>query len=114
MRDPKGFETPIAVRYMNGGKPEVNLYFTVAENFSPCMLPPNRIGELMTAPPETSLFERTKALVEAAPRHITLTVMARETGLTVSWISRFAAGKFPNPGVHHVQALHDYLAGLHS
>jgi predicted transcriptional regulator len=35
--------------------------------------------------------------------------MAEECGVSVAWISRFAAGKIPNPGVNTVQCLHDYL-----
>lgn len=61
---------------------------------------------------EITLLERTKALVEGAPKSVTYTVMANEIGVSVGWVSRLMAGKIPNPGVVHIQALHDYLAGL--
>lgn len=61
-----------------------------------------------------TLLQRTKQLVEGAPRHITYVQMADATGVTVSWISKLMHGKIENPGVNHVQALHDYLIGLNA
>ena len=60
------------------------------------------------------LLERTQYLVNNAPRHITYTIMAKEIGCSIAWISRFAANNIPDPGVKLVQALHDYLDGLTS
>lgn len=59
-----------------------------------------------------SLLDRTRHLVETAPRSVTFTDMAKASGVSVAWVSRFASGRIPNPGIVHVQALHDYLAGL--
>lgn len=58
------------------------------------------------------LRARTLNLVKNAPRAITYTVMAEACGVSVSWISRFAADKIENPGVDTVQCLHDYLEGI--
>lgn len=58
------------------------------------------------------LRARTLHLVQNAPRGITYTVMSQQCGVSIAWISRFAADKIPNPGVDTVQALHDYLAPL--
>lgn len=58
---------------------------------------------------DETLLTRTLTLVRNAPRNITFTEMKNATGVSVSWISRFAAGRFVNPGVLQVQALHDYL-----
>lgn len=61
--------------------------------------------------PSAPLLARTQQLVKDAPRHVTYTMMAAATGVSVAWISRFADDKIPDPGVRRVQALHDYLAG---
>jgi predicted transcriptional regulator len=39
--------------------------------------------------------------------------MAKATGVSVAWISRFADDKIPNPGVNQVQAIFDYLGRAH-
>lgn len=65
----------------------------------------------MQADPMTdTLLERTRRLVLDAPRSITFTIMAHEIGVSVAWVSRFAADKIPNPGINHVQALYDFLS----
>ena len=58
------------------------------------------------------LRARTLELVKNAPRAVTYTVMAEKCGVSIAWISRFAADKIPNPGVDTVQCLHDYLISL--
>ncbi|WLJ71214.1 hypothetical protein [Sphingomonas phage Birtae] len=55
------------------------------------------------------LLARTLDLVQSAPRSITYSKMAQECGVSVAWISRFAASKIDNPGIVTVQCLHDYL-----
>lgn len=62
--------------------------------------------------PCAGLRARTLDLVRNAPRSVTYTEMHRNTGVSIAWISRFADDKIPNPGVDHVQALHDYLITL--
>jgi predicted transcriptional regulator len=65
----------------------------------------------MTSQQPTSLVERTRSLLRGAPRELTYTAMAKATGVSVAWISRFADDKIPNPGVNQVQAIFDYLSG---
>jgi predicted transcriptional regulator len=57
-----------------------------------------------------SLLERTRAMLEATPRSLKAKDIAKATGLSEAWLSRFHAGKIPNPGVVQVQTLYDYLA----
>lgn len=64
---------------------------------------------MTTTTPCVGLRARTLELVRNAPRSITYTEMHKQTGVSIAWISRFAADAIPNPGVDHVQALHDYL-----
>lgn len=66
----------------------------------------------MSTEPEKPLLERTISLLEHAPRRLKLKDIARATGLGESWLSRFQRGHFDNPGVKHIQILHDYLANL--
>lgn len=56
------------------------------------------------------LKERTQQLVEEVPHNVRQ--LCRDTGLTERWYYAFKASQTPNPGVDHVQTLHDYLAGL--
>lgn len=66
------------------------------------------------APPEpsASLYDRTLYLVNNAPRSVDFSVMARDCDISVSWISRFAAGKFEDPGVKKVECLFNYLTNV--
>jgi hypothetical protein len=67
---------------------------------------------MQSTTPSVGLRARTLDLVRNAPRAVTYTVMARECGISIAWVSRFAADAIPNPGVDHVQCLHDYLVSL--
>jgi len=64
---------------------------------------------MKTTTDSAPLLARTQALVSNAPRCVTFTMMAQKAGVSVAWISRFANGQIPNPGVNTVQRLHDYL-----
>lgn len=66
-------------------------------------------GERMPPEQPTSLLKRTRALLAAKPDTLTFSAIAKATGVSVSWISRFADDKIPNPGVRQVQAIFDYL-----
>lgn len=46
------------------------------------------------------------------PRWVTLSQIAQDTGLLVSWLSAFSGGKISDPGIQKVQKLHDYLSQL--
>ena len=59
----------------------------------------------------TSLRDKTQELVYNRPRHMTYEVIKKETGIPVGWITKFAAGKFPDPGVNRVETLYSYLSG---
>lgn len=54
-------------------------------------------------------LEQTQTLLRRAPRTLTLTKIAKETGLSVSWLSDFATDKLKDYGVKKVQLLHQYL-----
>lgn len=41
----------------------------------------------------------------------TMGELARETGVTHSWLRMFRQGNIPNPGYDKVQALADYFTG---
>lgn len=60
-----------------------------------------------------SLLDSTrKLLTEHQSRGGSLREIAGSSGGAVEreWLYRFARGEIENPGVKHVQALHDYLA----
>lgn len=59
----------------------------------------------------TSLLERTRALLVSKPDTLTYSAIAKATGVSVAWLSRFADDKIPNPGVRQVQAIFDYFEG---
>ncbi len=68
----------------------------------------------MQAAPETPLLERTIALLENAPRSLKAKDIAKASGVSEAWLSRFGKGKIANPGVVQVQAVYNYLAGRES
>jgi transcriptional regulator with XRE-family HTH domain len=43
---------------------------------------------------------------------LTFAQIARATGLKRNWLTRFAKNKIPDPSVHRVQTLQDYLASV--
>lgn len=55
-------------------------------------------------------LDDTRRQLSDAPRWLSLSQIAQDTGLQVSWLSAFAADKMKDPGITKVQALHDYLA----
>lgn len=57
-----------------------------------------------------TLFEATNRLLKNCPRHITFADIAAGSGLTASWISMFSRGQIPDPGVHKIQQLFDYMS----
>ena len=54
-------------------------------------------------------LEETRALLRKAPREITLTRIAHDTGLQLTWLSAFERGKMIDPGIRKVQKLYNYL-----
>lgn len=58
-----------------------------------------------------SLLERTQAMLRKRRQTHSLRQIAEESGGTVDeyWLTKFAAGKVPDPSVNRVQALHDSL-----
>lgn len=42
-------------------------------------------------------------------RSSTYEEIARETGLSLFWISRLSSGKINNPSINKIQILHEYL-----
>jgi len=56
------------------------------------------------------LLTETTKRINKLPRHISLTDVANDTGLTLSWLSDFARGKIKDPGIRKVQILYEYLS----
>ena len=54
------------------------------------------------------LLPRTRLLLNKTD--LPLTEVARQSGVGYEWLRKFAADDIPNPGVTHVQRLHDFLA----
>lgn len=59
-----------------------------------------------------TLLDETVEKVRSLPRWVTLSQVANESGVKLSWLSAFASGLIEDPGVKKVQALHDYLSVL--
>lgn len=59
-----------------------------------------------------TLLEKTEKMLVALPRWVTLSQVASESGVKLSWLSAFASGGIEDPGVKKVQAIHDYLSVL--
>lgn len=57
-------------------------------------------------------LEDTYRRLAEAPRWITFSQIAQDTGLQVSWLSAFAAKKINEPGIVKVQCLHEYLSNI--
>lgn len=60
-------------------------------------------------PSFNSLYDETCTLLRQASRKLPYAQIASETGLSASWVSAFARNEIPDPGVHKVQRLHDFL-----
>ena len=54
-------------------------------------------------------LEKTQQQLRNAPRWLSLSQIAQDTGLKVAWLSSFAAGHIKDPGIKKMQTLHDYL-----
>lgn len=59
---------------------------------------------------EEKLYDKAVRLLKLCPKHITLSKIADETSLKVSWLSELARGNIPDPGVLKIQELVDYLS----
>ncbi|QJD54416.1 hypothetical protein P9A28_gp30 [Sphingomonas phage Eidolon] len=90
----------------------VKALFAVVQNFFGRIMrvEPSEGLFMSTTTPSAPLLARTLDLVKNAPRGITYTMMAEAIGVSVAWVSRFAANNIADPGVNRVQALHDYLS----
>lgn len=51
-------------------------------------------------------------LQQLAARTVPWTQVSREAGIPYDTLKKIARGVTPNPGVQHVQALHDYFKGM--
>lgn len=60
-----------------------------------------------------TLLEEARDALKSAPRHLTYTRIAKDTGLTVSWLSDFANDKLQDYGIKKVEMLSDYLSCEH-
>ena len=56
-----------------------------------------------------TLLDDTLDRLRNAPRWLSLSQIAQESGLKVAWLSALASGAIEDPGVKKVQQLHDYL-----
>lgn len=57
----------------------------------------------------TKLRDETLYLMRYRPVILTQIQIAKDTGLTVDWLSKFQNGKIDNPGVVYVEILNEYL-----
>lgn len=62
--------------------------------------------------PMSNWLEDTYRRLAEVPRWITLSQIAQDTGLQVSWVSAFAAKKIEEPGIVKTQRLHEYLSNI--
>lgn len=59
----------------------------------------------------TSLISRIrKVQAEASARSFTLDALAKKADVSISWLSKFANGKIPNPTVSSISKVNDALA----
>lgn len=59
----------------------------------------------------SALLERTRNLLAARPKELSLKAVAEATGLSKKWLEDFLACRSPDPGVVKVEALYTFLAG---
>lgn len=62
---------------------------------------------------EKNLHSKTRELLKNRPEDVTLKRIADDTKLNYNWLRSFSVNRIPNPGVEHVQKLHNYLLDLH-
>lgn len=48
-------------------------------------------------------------LLNNRPVNLSLSVIAKETNLTASWLSQFAAGQIPNPSIYKVRSVIEWF-----
>ena len=60
--------------------------------------------------PESTLKKRTIELFATLPRSISNLEVARETGLSATWIQDFVHGRILDPSVNKVEHLYNYLS----
>ena len=59
-----------------------------------------------------TLLDDTLTGLAKLPRWVTMSQVAKDTGVKLSWLSAFVAGQIEDPGVKKVQAINDYLKVL--
>jgi hypothetical protein len=59
------------------------------------------------------LLERTKALLTKLHGHFSYQDIADGSEVDREWLSKFARGEIPEPGVNKVQRVHDFLSRAH-
>lgn len=64
---------------------------------------------MLDTAPSGPLLERTQYLLTHAPRSISRRSIAKGSGTTEPWLSRFASSLIADPSVNKVQRVHDYL-----
>lgn len=57
----------------------------------------------------TSLRDSTRQMLIDRPASVSASTIAKDLGVSVDWLHKFAQGKIPNPGVVTVESLHTYL-----
>jgi hypothetical protein len=96
------------------GRAAVNRIFALAKVFIKAMVRASlETGQTMTdTTPCASLYARTLELARSRPAYIKQYQLAEIVGKKEAWISTFLRGNHPNPSVHDVQKLHDYLVSV--
>lgn len=56
-----------------------------------------------------TLYEKTVRLIAERPASLTLADIARGAEVKPTWLSALVKGDIPEPGVHKIQRLHDFM-----
>src|SRR5690606_30326752 len=57
----------------------------------------------------SKMLKDTHKMVASVHRWVTLTQVAKETGLLISWLSAFNKNEIDDPGIKKVEKLYNYL-----
>lgn len=60
-----------------------------------------------------SLLNTTIELLQKRPVKLDLKQISRDLHISYGWLCMFHQGKIENPGIKHIQMLHDYLVEKH-
>ena len=56
------------------------------------------------------LYNKTLELLKNRPRHVTFSIISKETGLGVSWLSSLSQGQIKDPSAKKLEKLYNFLS----